>query len=77
MRRHGCGHPPLLAEVARVAGDGRPPYDVPGGLPDDTAHHGLGTVSGWVWLLVGTGAVAVLLLLTAGVAVVRANPGSG
>ena len=69
--------PALLAEVERVAGDGRPPYDVPGGLPDDTAHHGLGTVSGWVWLMLGTGVVAVLLFATGGLAAVRANRASG
>jgi hypothetical protein len=69
--------PALVAEVERVAGDGRPPYDVPGGLPDDTAEHGLGTVAGWVWLLLGTGAVAVLVLGIAGVAVVRGNRASG
>lgn len=69
--------PALLAEVEQVAGDGRPPYDVPGGLPDDTAEHGLGSVSGWVWLLLGTGAALVLLLGIGGVAVARANRASG
>jgi hypothetical protein len=67
----------LVDEVERVAGSGRPPYDVPGGLPDDTAPQGLAAVDGWVWLMLATGAAATVLVAIGGLLVVRANRASG
>lgn len=66
----------LRDEVERVAGSGRPPYDVPGGLPDDTAAQGLGAVDGWGVVLLATGAAAAVLVAIGGVLVVRANRAS-
>lgn len=65
--------PALVAEVEAVTGPGRPPYDVPGGLPDDSGEHGLGTLGPWAWTLVAGSAAVLLLLGCVGVLVVRAN----
>jgi hypothetical protein len=62
-----------VAEVEQLAGPGRPPYDVPGGLPDDTAPQGLGTVDAWTWVRLVAGAAAVLLASGGALLVVRAN----
>lgn len=63
--------PALIAEVELLTGEGRPPYDVPGGLPDDTAPMGvLADVGRWQVLMLGAGA-AVLALAGVAVAVVR------
>lgn len=67
----------LLAALVAAFGSGRPPYDVPGGLPDDTAPQGLAAVDGWVWLMLATGAAATVLVAIGGLLVVRANRASG
>ena len=60
--------PALIAEVELLTGAGRPPYDVPGGLPDDTAPMGVfADVDRWQVLMVGAGLVFLVL---AGIAVV-------
>jgi hypothetical protein len=55
---------------------GRPPYDVPGGLPDDSGEHGLGTLDRWAWTLIGAVAASLLLLAGAAVLVARSNRGN-
>jgi hypothetical protein len=48
--------PALIAEVELLTGAGRPPYDVPGGLPDDTASMGVfADVDRWQVVMVGAG----------------------
>jgi hypothetical protein len=63
----------LVADVEAVTGPGRPPYDVPGGLPDDSGEHGLGTLGPRAWTLVAGSAAVLLLLGCVGVLVVRAD----
>lgn len=65
--------PALVAEVERVAGDGRPPYDVPGGLPDDTAPQGIRLPGRGVLAVAGAGLVLVAFAVTAVLGVRRAN----
>lgn len=65
--------PALVAEVEAVTGPGRPPYDVPGGLPDDSGEHGLGALGPGAWTLVAGSAAVLLLLGCVGVLVVRAD----
>lgn len=69
--------PALVAEVERVAGDGRPPYDVPGGLPDDTAPQGIRPPGGWSLAVAGAGSVLVAFAMTAVAGVRRANRPNG
>ncbi|MGN6575700.1 MAG: hypothetical protein ACTHKG_08435, partial [Nocardioides sp.] len=65
--------PALVAEVEDLTGAGRPPYDVPGGLADDSGEHGLGTLGPWEWTLVGTAGAGLLLLAGAAVLIARAR----
>jgi hypothetical protein len=65
--------PALVAEVEDLTGAGRPPYDVPGGLPDDSGAHGIGTLGRRAWMLVGASGAGLLLLVAAVVLVARAN----
>ncbi len=67
----------LVAAFALTALTALAPYDVPGGLPDDTAPQGLAAVDGWVWLMLATGAAATVLVAVGGLLVVRANRPSG
>jgi hypothetical protein len=68
--------PALVAEIEDLTGAGRPPYDVPGGLPDDSGEHGLGALGPWTWTLVGAAGAGLLLLGGAAALVARARHGN-
>lgn len=63
--------PALVAEVELRTGAGRPPYDLPGGLRDDTAPMGVVADVGRRQLLVGGAATAFLILAAGAVLVIR------
>lgn len=65
--------PALVAEVEAVTGDARPPYDVPGGLPDDSGEQGLGALDVRAWTLIAAAGSGVLLLACVAALIVAAN----